>query len=203
MKTVGVVAILSILAATIVLQAGYITRLREDRNIYRSNTEVLAESVEQYRTKDSMNVASVRQLQLKINEVEKLRAEDIRLIAKLKVDRKRLQQITTVQTASVYQFQVPLEDVVIEQADTVTTPIGDTLHCIKVAERWFSVDGCIDGDNRFTGTFRSIDSLFYVEHIVPRRFLFIKWGCKERRQEIGSRNPNTQVLNAEFITIRK
>ncbi|MFQ7039320.1 MAG: DUF6549 family protein [Barnesiella sp.] len=33
--------------------------------------------------------------------------------------------------------------------------------------------------------------------------LFIKWGGKERKQEIISKNPNTKILSAEYISIRK
>ena len=55
---------------------------------------------------------------------------------------------------------------------------------------------------KFVGQFVSRDSLLYVEHIRPKRFLFFKWGIKERKQEIVSRNPHTIIMNAEFITIR-
>jgi hypothetical protein len=51
--------------------------------------------------------------------------------------------------------------------------------------------------------FETRDSLLYVEYIVPRRFWFIKWGVKERRQEIVSRNPYTRIMGAEFVVIRK
>jgi hypothetical protein len=65
------------------------------------------------------------------------------------------------------------------------------------------MDGCIDAENRFEGMLESRDSLLYVEHIVPHRFWFIKWGVRDRRQEIVSRNPHTRIVGAEFVTVRR
>jgi hypothetical protein len=55
----------------------------------------------------------------------------------------------------------------------------------------------------WTGRFESRDSLLYVEHVVPKRFWFIRWGVKERRQEIVSRNPHVRIVGAEFVTVRR
>jgi hypothetical protein len=79
----------------------------------------------------------------------------------------------------------------------------DTLKCISIHEKWFDLTGCIDAKSKFAGRFESRDSLLYVEHVVPKRFWFIRWGVKERRQEIVSKNPHTRITGAEFVTIRK
>jgi len=47
------------------------------------------------------------------------------------------------------------------------------------------------------------EKLKYVEHIISKRLWFIKWGTKERRQEILSLNPDTEITGAEYVTIRK
>jgi hypothetical protein len=110
-----------------------------------------------------------------------------------------LQQITTAQTETVYELHAPVRDSVTRN-DSIRV---DTLRCVSINEKWFDLNGCIDTHSTFTGTFESRDSLLYVEHIVPKRFWFIRWGVKERRQEIVSRNPNTRIVGAEFVTIRK
>ena len=79
----------------------------------------------------------------------------------------------------------------------------DTIKCISITDKWFYMNGCIEVNSKFTGKFVNRDSLVYVEHIIPKRFWFIKWGCRERRQEIVSRNPYTIITGAEYITIRK
>ncbi|MCU6769802.1 hypothetical protein OCV73_12715 [Barnesiella propionica] len=74
---------------------------------------------------------------------------------------------------------------------------------LEISDKWFALNGCINKNNEFSGIFENRDSLIYVEHIVPKKFLFIKWGGKERKQEIISKNLNTKILSAEYISIRK
>jgi hypothetical protein len=170
-----------------------------ERNIYRQDTYRLLGDIRQYQTKDSLNVASVGQLELKLAEANKYRSEDMKLIESLQVDKKRLSQITTVQMQTNY----PLTGIVRDSIVYRDNYIIDTLRCINIAEKWFDLQGCVEANSKFAGTFFSLDSLLYVEHIIPKKFWFFKWGVKERRQEIVSRNPHTKVIGAEFITIRK
>jgi hypothetical protein len=79
----------------------------------------------------------------------------------------------------------------------------DTLRCIEIINKWFNLSGCIDANSKFAGRFENRDSLLYVEHIIPKKFLFIKWGIKERRQEIVFQNPHTKIMGLEYITVRK
>ena len=48
-----------------------IKKLKEEKNRYKNNTEVLLSDVEMYKTKDSLNVASVEVLELKLKEYKK------------------------------------------------------------------------------------------------------------------------------------
>jgi hypothetical protein len=150
-------------------------------------------------TKDSLNAASVGELQLKLAELNKYRSDDMKLIESLQVDRKRLQQITTTQTQTIYELNTNVRDSTVYRENNIV----DTLHCIDIAEKWFDLNGCINSESKFVGRFENRDSLLYVEHVIPRQFLFIKWGVKERKQEIVSRNPHTTIVGAEFITLRK
>jgi len=131
--------------------------------------------------------------------VNKYRSDEMRLIESLKIDKKRLKQITTAQTQTIYDLSANVHDSIVYRDNFII----DTLHCINIADKWFDLSGCINRESKFEGRFENRDSLLYVEHIIPKRFLFIKWGVKERRQEIVSRNPHTRITGAEFITIRK
>ncbi|MDR2691684.1 MAG: hypothetical protein LBB73_05215 [Dysgonamonadaceae bacterium] len=73
----------------------------------------------------------------------------------------------------------------------------------KSFEKWFDLYGCINDSDKFTGSLESRDSLPYAEHIIQKRFRFIKRGVKERRQETVSRNPHTRIEGAEFVTVKK
>ena len=60
-----------------------IKKLKEEKNRYKNNTEVLLSDVEMYKTKDSLNVASVEVLELKLKEYKKYRSEDLKVIETL------------------------------------------------------------------------------------------------------------------------
>lgn len=171
---------------------------KEDRDKYKQNTYTLLNNVQEYQTKDSLNVVSVGILELKLSEYKNYRADDLSLINSLKVDKKRLEQITTTQTQTIYELKGSVRDSIVYRDNFIV----DTLKCIVIHNKWFDLTGCSNRNNDFQGTFENRDSLIYIEHIVPKRFLFFKWGVKKRKQEILSKNPNTKIINAEYISIR-
>jgi len=191
--------IIAILIGAIILQQERIKVINAERSMYAQNVKTLMNKVSSYQTKDSLNAVSVGQLELKLAEVNKYRSDEMKLIETLKVDKNRLQKIATTQTKTIYGLKANVHDSIIYKDNYII----DTLRCINIADKWFDLNGCIDANSKFAGRFENRDSLLYVEHIIPKRFLFIKWGIKERRQEIVSRNPNTRITGAEFITIRK
>jgi hypothetical protein len=202
---IGIIA--ASLIATIAGLTARVNYLAKERDIYQSNTHVLLDSIRHYRVNDSLGAVSVRQLQLTGEEYRQYRASDYALIAQLKADRKRLEQVTTVQTQASYEVSAPEVDSVVVRDGIVRDSViivRDTLKCYAYEDAWLSFDGCVSG-GVFTGEVRSRDSLLYVEHIVPKRFLgFLgKYGVRERRQEIVSRNPHTEVVGAEFVRVRE
>ncbi|MCL1936787.1 MAG: hypothetical protein FWF52_00115 [Candidatus Azobacteroides sp.] len=194
---IGLITVGFILA--VIWQQKRMEAVKNERNMYKQDAYTLLDDIKSYQTKDSLNAVSLGQLELKLSEVNKYRSEDIKLIETLKVDKNRLQKITTTQTQTIYELNANVRDSIVY----LDNYIIDTLRCIHILDQWFDLNGCIDADSQFTGRFENRDSLLYVEHIIPKKFLFIKWGCKERRQEIVSRNPHTKITGAEYITIRK
>jgi hypothetical protein len=201
MKKYIVIGIIIVsLIATIAGLWARVNHLTNERNIYQGNTYALLDSLQTYRVNDSLHAASARQLQLTLDEYKQYRAADYALIKQLQADKKRLEQVTTVQTETIYEVSAPeVERVVVR--DSI---IRDTVRCYVYEDAWLYFDGCV-ADAVFTGTVKSRDSLIYVEHIVPKRFLGFLWkyGVRERRQEIISKNPHTEIVGAEFISIRK
>lgn len=191
--------IIASLFGTIAILHHRLQKEKAEKELYQRNTDVLMGKVDEYKTKDSLNVASIGVIELKLSEYKKYRADDLNLINTLKVDKKRLEQITTAQTQTIYELKGSVRDSIVY----VDNYIVDTLRCLDIANKWFDLHGCINKKNVFSGTFENRDSLIYVEHIIPKKFLFIKWGVKERKQEILSKNPNTRIVNAEYISIRK
>ena len=196
-KWIAIVLTLVFAACTIILQEKRIETIKGDSDSYKATTYSLLSEIKSYQTKDILNAVSSGELKLTISELKRFRSDDMKLIESLKVDKKRLQQITTAQMQTVYDIRADTHDSIIVANNHI-----DTLRCITVNETWFDLNGCIDENFKFSGRFENRDSLLYVEHIIPKKFWFIKWGCKERRQEIVSKNPHTIITGAEFITIK-
>ena len=198
-KWAYIIVVFLLLAGVISWQNGRIKTISDDRDSYRNSTYSLLDDVRHYQTKDSLNAVSVRAVELKLSEYKKYREEDLKLINDLKVDKKRIQGVATTQTETIYKLQGTFKDSIVYRDNYVR----DTLHCIDIKNYWFDMTGCIGENSEFDGNFEDRQELMYVEHIVPNKFLFIKWGCKERRQEILSLNPNTNIVRTEYVTIRK
>ncbi|WP_294593843.1 DUF6549 family protein [uncultured Rikenella sp.] len=191
----------AVLILAVLIQHNTIRRVKADRNVYKSNTEALLSENEHYKTKDSLNAVSTRAIELKLEEFERYRAEDAKLISTLRADKKRLESIATAQTETIYALRSTVRDSIVYIKGK-----PNTIRCVDYHDTWLDFSGCFSGENLFEGTIRSRDSLLYVEHVVPKRFLGFLWKTKrvkERRQEIVSRNPHTEIIGAEFITIRK
>ena len=75
---VALVALVVVTAFGVLLRQN--RRLRLDRDTYRTNTETLLGEVERYETKSGQQAVRIGELQLRIGELEKYRAEDAALI---------------------------------------------------------------------------------------------------------------------------
>lgn len=201
-KYIYPIAVILILLTALGWQGSRLRKVKAERDVYRSNTETLLSDAERYRTRDSLSAISVRSLELKLSEFERFRAEDAALIRTLRADRKQLEQVTTAQLQTIYDLQGRVRDSLVYRDNLIT----DTLRCLDIADKWFDLHGCTDRSGAFFGTFVNRDSLLYVEYVIPKRFLGFLWKTKrikERRQEVVSRNPHTEVVSAEFVTIRQ
>jgi len=198
---ISLIALIVIISGVTAFLNSELKKTKADRDVYKQNTDVLLQENKEYMTKDSLHVISVGQLELKLSEYKKYRADDSKLIEGLEVDKKRLESITTAQTKTIYDLKGTVRDSIVYRDNYII----DTLKCIAIADKWFNLNGCSNRKNEFSGTFENRDSLVYVEHVIPKRFLGFLWkyGVKERRQEILSKNPHTKIIGAEYITIRK
>lgn len=201
MKKLSVILILVILVAGIIyVQQRMIRSSKAEISLLKSNQHTLLSTIDNYKARDSLHVASVSALQLSLSEYKQYRAADADLIATLKADRKRLQTVVSTQTETIRDLKARIKDSVVVRVDSVVHI--DTIPCFNYSDTWINLTGCIDS-GVVNLTIKSYESLLYVEHVVPRRFLFFKFGVKERRQEIVSKNPYTTVRSAEYIRIRE
>jgi hypothetical protein len=163
-----------------------------------SNTSALLEAVEHYRTSDSLNAVKASILTLKMAELEKHRADDLKTIETLKIKRNELEQYTALQTRTIAELQGKARDTIIIR-DSV---IVEHLTCIDIADAWIDLHGCIDPDDNFSGTLEVRDSLLVVETVQRKRFLGFLWKTKRvksREIDVVSKNPYTEIVGVESI----
>lgn len=190
-------------AAALWVQHAKIKRLTDERDKYRSNTEILLQDVKTYQTKDSLNAIKVGNLELSLAEYKKYRADDLALIKTLQAKNRDLERVTTTQMETINELRAIVRDsVVYLPGDTVTT----ILRCVDIVEPWFELHGCATPDGQFTGTHINRDSLLIVETVQYKRFWGFLWKTKKiknREIDVVSKNPATKILGVEFVTIEK
>lgn len=195
-------AIILAVAAAFWVQQSRIKRLTAERDKYRNNTETLLQDVRTYQTKDSLNAAKVGNLELKLSEYKKYRADDAALIKSLQTKNRDLQRVTTAQMETINELRANVRDsIVYLPGDTVTT----VLRCIEYSDKWVDFDGCII-NNTFSGKIITRDSLLIAETVQYKRFWGFLWKTKKiknREIDVVSKNPATRILGVEFVTIEK
>lgn len=201
-KYIILAAIIMAVAAAFWFQQKRINNLTVERDKYRSNTETLLQDVRTYQTKDSLSAAKVGNLELKLSEYKKYRADDAALIKSLQTKNRDLQRVTTAQMETINELRANVRDsIVYLPGDTVTT----VLRCIEYSDKWVDFDGCII-NNTFSGKIITRDSLLITESVQYKRWLGFLWKTKRiknREFDIVSKNPNSKITGFEVITIEK
>lgn len=176
-------------------------KLKSENEILQTNVGTLLTGAEQYKVKDSLQVATIANLELSISEYRRYKAEDKKLLESLKIDNNRLKGIIKTQTESFYEQTTLLRDSVkmLLSPDSVEVPVN--IKTARFADQWHSLNVTIQGDS-LNYKLRTKESLLITNHVVPKRFLFIKFGCKEVRTEVVSKNPYVGDIQVESITIR-
>lgn len=189
------------LASAIVFEAMRIKSLKAERERYRNNTEVLLGEVETYRTKDSLNVAKVGVLELKLDEYKRFRDEDARLIKSLQVRNRDLEAITAIQSQTMIELSAKLKDTLITAGNGHSEPI--LARAVELHDQWYDFRGLVSGDS-FKGSIEVRDSLMIVETVKYKRCLFFKTKkIKNRQVDVVSKNPYVKILGCEHVIIEK
>ena len=177
------------------------TKLKVANKILQTNVDALIEGVEQYKVKDSLKAATIANLELSLSQYKKYREEDDKLIQSLKIDNKRLQEVIKTKTKSHYEQTALLRDSIIMLSGTDSAQIPVYIKTAEYADQWHTLNISIHEDS-LNYKLSTTESLLITNHVVPKRFLFIKYGCKEVRTDIVSRNPYVEDIQVESITIK-
>ena len=166
----------------------------------KRNMDALQSDVVRWRTSDSLSAARAAALELKLREYERFRAEDASVIKSLKSRNEELQSVAKAMTETIFDLMaIPKDTVVIR--DSVPMPAVS----VRCGDEWFDFEGVLS-HGVFAGRLVNRDSILCVETIEYRRFLGFLWktrNIKSRDIIVTSRNPHTEVIGADFVTIEK
>ena len=177
-------------------------RLKGNQELLLSEKESLTAQSQFYKVSDSLNAVKISALNFSLSEYEKYRKQDIKQIEQLKISKLDLQAIVSSQSETINVLSIKLKDSI--RIDTVTFN-NDTLKCFKYKSKWTDVAGCLNL-NRDTIELQiaNRESIKVVETIKYKRFLGFLWKTskvKSRQVDIVSDNPNTSIINSEYVNI--
>ncbi len=210
-KIIIKIAIIAIAAIALMFAFSKIHSLKEENTRLKSNQDILLTEKEfvmsesqKYKVSDSLNAVRVSELELTLKEYKRYRANDLKLIEQLKVGKSDLQKIVTSQSETISALSAKLQDSI--RIDATTNQV-DTLKCFDYKSKWTDVKGRIDlRRDTVELQINNRESLKVVETVTYKRFLGFLWKTskvKSRQVGVVSENPNTEIMNCEYISIKQ
>lgn len=173
--------------------------IKEDRDRLANNQNSMFEQTRYYRTKDSLSAASVQRLTLSKNELKQYCKQLTENCNQLNIKIKQIQSASSSATETKYQINTIIRDSIVIR-DNLTR---DTIKHIAYKNNWLSFVGSTSDNVNFNVNIESRDTLTTIVYRVPRKFLFLRWGCKAIRQDIISKNPYSKIVYNEYIEMKK
>jgi hypothetical protein len=171
--------------------------LKQENKRLESNQDALIEDITFYKTKDSLNVASVKQLELTNAEFKKYSSDLAAEAEKLKLKVKNIQSVSRTSTITLYDIEPEWRDSIIYRDGRI-----DTIRYVSYKDDYLSFYLCAE-DSITKSKIEINDTIIQFVHRVPHKFWFFKWGTKAIRQDIFSKNPNTKINYTEYIVLKK
>lgn len=172
-------------------------RLKENQSLLLHNGEV-----EIKQTNTGLSQASVPALTLRSSEFRRSGDTLLRTAKAAGIKASRISEAATAATTTHVDFDARVFRTVVH--DTVRDTIAESLPTLSPSKQlswndsWVSLSGTI-ADSIFHGSLTSNDTLDIIVHRVPKRFLFFRFGCRQVRMDIISRNPHTRLTYARYL----
>lgn len=183
--------------AIVILAACYISfsHLKSENKRLKANQETLLDSVKSFKVSDSLKAITVGNLELSLKQYKKYHADDAIPIKQLKGQKPEVIIKPSIQTE--YKVRTELKDSIIYK---------DTLKTILYKSKWNYISGFINKDT-INLNIINYDELLITESLQKKKFLFFRlpisiFGYKRKVLNIISKNPNTKITSAEYITIK-
>lgn len=166
---------------------------------YKQNQETLLDSLEYYKTLDSLNTVRIGSLTLSLEDYKKYRAEDYNIVNSA-AKHEKLSSVNTVSSETSNSIITILRDTV---RDTI---YADTIKAFSYKSKYTDINGLIFSDS-IKIDIRNREEITVMQSIEKKKFLGIRlpiwlFGQKRVNVRVVSKNPNTQIINSEFVNIK-
>lgn len=184
--------------------------MKADRDRLRENQNILLHkgTVEIKQTNTGLSQASVPVLILRSSEFRQSGDTLLQVAKSAGIKSSRITEAATAAATTSVEFKTRVFQTIVHDTvrDTVprslTTLLPSRQLQLSWNDPWVSLSGTIT-DSIFHGSITSVDTLDIIVHRVPKRFLFFRFGCKQVRMDVVSRNPHTQLTYARFLQLIK
>ena len=174
-----------------------------DRDRIKQNQSILLHNgvVEISETNTGNSHASTPALTLRPSEFKESGDTLAKVARQVGIKPSRISEAATAATTTAADITAPVwHTTATVSTDSLHRP--DSLVCFSWHDSWMSLSGCVS-DSLFRGSVSSTDTLDIIVHRIPKRFLFFRFGCKQVRMDIISRNPHTRLTYARYYQLEK
>lgn len=184
--------------------------MKADRDRLKENQNILLHkgAVDVKQTNTGLSQASVPALTLRSSEFRQSGDTLLQVAKAAGIKSSRITEAATAAATTSVEFKTRVFQTIVHDTvrDTVprslTTLLPSRQLQLSWNDPWVSLSGTIT-DSIFHGSITSVDTLDIIVHRVPKRFLFFRFGCKQVRMDVVSRNPHTQLTYARFLQLIK
>jgi hypothetical protein len=135
-----------------------------------------------------------------MSEYERRRKEDADLIAELRLKKKDVERVASVQANTRIELSGEVRDSVIYVRDSIYV----NAQCVDIVDPYIELHGCFLADSSFKGDVRVYNRLVITETVKYKRFLGFLWKTKKvksREYDVVSDNPYTSIDGFEVVRI--
>ncbi|EFB31730.1 hypothetical protein HMPREF0971_02010 [Segatella oris F0302] len=194
-----------VLLATLVFFICLYLDTAADRDRIKQNQSLLLHNgmVEISQTNTGNSHASATALTLRPSEFKDSGDTLAKVARQVGIKPSRISEAATAATTTSANITAPIwHSPDVASIATASLHPADSLVCFSWHDAWLSLSGCVS-ESLFQGSVSSTDTLDIIVHRIPKRFLFFRFGCKQVRMDIISRNPHTRLTYARYYQLVK
>jgi len=193
------IAISAIAASKILYDS--VVELQKDKDRLQNNVRITFETLQHYRTTDSLNAATIHILKLEKSELESTNSSLKRNIKDLRLKIKDVDRISAFNMQSTYNISAKLSD----SSEIVRDSFGRSVDTISTNYVFYKDEWVDFRQRQYNGnaetSIKTRDSIVVVQSWDRYRFLWFRFGKKNHTETIKNYNPYSDINFAISVRV--